>query len=1104
MMKKRMSLLFLLGAMNGYCFDLWAQEIKLNTDKSSLKEVLHRIEQQTNLSFLYSSSTIEAAKPVSIRVDGKKIEEVLPMIFKNQPISYTIKDGIISLKLKSNLRQSGEIQIEIRDEITNYVIEGATMKLSNGDSFKSSANGSIEFSLPKGVKSLTISSLGYGTKTVILNENQTKYVVKLTTQTNQLSEVIVNSGIINRKKDSFTGATATISGEELKRVGNMNILESIKSLDPSIVMPENINMGANPNALPQIELRGQSSISLNNVRDRFASDPNQPLIILNGFQTTLQKLVDLDMNRVASISILKDAASTAIYGAQAANGVIVIETIRPKGGQVRVSYTADTRVQLYDLQSYNLMNAAEKLDFEKKSGRFTSSFKDYNPTKDNLLLLDSLYNERLKNVSAGVNTYWLDKPLQTGFTHKHSLYIDGGSDIFQYGVGVNYQNIKGIMKGSDRKNWGSNIDLTYRNNKVNISNQLFISGSVGQESPYGSFTQYAQLNPYWKYDWTGDNIPKYIEVSALDYNNRDYNRISNPFFNASLNSYDKSKDLNIINNLALNYDILPELRFTTSFQLGKSVINGTKFVSPLNTQFDNTTLYEKGSYVDSRQESQNYQVNGMFTYNKVFNEKHVLTANARAEVFHSFQTYYGTELVGFPTGVKGLPSFAYQQRPNTKAGYDEATVRRANMLLSANYVYDNRYLFDATYRIDGSTAFGSDKKYSPFWSVGAGINLHNEAFLKGANWLNLLRLRANIGYTGNQNFGSFQSTTVYAYDGSSNIFGQGDYIVQLGNPALAWQKTMQTSLGIDFGAFDKRLSLTLNGYIKNTDPLIISLNLPTSTGTQKYPENLGILKTKGLEFIANYAVLQNKERDMNWTFGLQSNIYQARYDQFGAATTNINNYLNQQNSLQRYMDGNSPYDIWAVKSLGINPANGQEVFQKKDGNATYDYDFKDVVKSGSTRPISEGVLSSQFRLGGLSMGMYLRYKIGGSIFNTALYNKVENISQQQLDLNQDRRALNDRWQQPGDLALFKSIAIQNYTPMSSRFIQKENVLSGESFSLGYEFRRQKYLWMSHCGLQTLRFTAYANDIFRVSTVNTERGLDYPFARNISFTVNATF
>jgi len=1102
-MKRKLNLVLLVSAFMGFSVSAWGQQLVLHETNRPILSVLEKIEKQAKVSFLYSNQTISTALPVTINADGQSLEKVLTMIFRNQPISFSLKDGVVSLKPKADSQKYRTVTIEVRDELSNLPLSNVTIAMAGGRATSTNQSGIATVDVPFHVKELAISRLGYTIFMLAMDVSKEKYIVRMTTANNQLSEVVVNSGIINRKKDSFTGAATTISGEQLRNVGNMNIMESIRSLDPSIVMPENVNLGANPNALPQIELRGQSSVSLNDVQDRFSSDPNQPLIILNGFQTTLQKLADLDLNRVASISILKDAASTAIYGAQAANGVIVIETVRPKTGKINVNYTADFRVQAYDLGSYNLMDAAEKLDFEKKSGRFSNRFVDYSPTKDNLLLLDSLYNERLKNVKAGVNTYWLDKPLQTGFTNKHSLYLDGGTEVFQYGVGTNYQDVKGLMQGSGRQVWGGNIDLTYRTSKINISNQLFITGNKSQESPYGSFQQYAQLNPYWKYDW-GDHPPKYIEVSALDYVGRDYKRINNPFYNASLNSYNQGKNLSIENNLAFNYDFHPDFRLTTTLQLGKESANNTIFISPNHTKFDNTNIYEKGSYVDERLETNKYQFNGMLTYNKIFADKHVVTANLRGEIHHLFRTFYKSEAVGFPDGVQGLPSFAYQQKPGAKPGYEEEKLRRVNMLFSANYVYDNRYLFDATYRLDGSTAFGSEKTYSPFWSVGAGVNLHNETFLKDVSWLDLLRIRGNIGYTGNQNFGSFQSTTVYGYDGASNIFGQGLVVSQLGNPQLAWQKTRQISLGLDLASFNNRLSVTLNAYDKFTDPLIVSLNLPSSTGTRVYPENIGALTIKGVELITRYAVWLDPVREINWTVGLQGNMYKGTYSGFGTTTANLNDYLYQQKSLQRYTDGNSPYDIWAVKSLGINPADGQEVFLKGDGSYTFQYDFKDVVKSGSTRPIAEGVLSSQFRIQGFNVGVYLRYKLGGDVFNTALYNKVENIQESQIDFNQDRRALYGRWQNPGDLSSFKGISLTSYTPMSSRFVQRENVLSGESFSLGYEFRKGKHQWVQAAGLQTLRLTAYANDIFRMSNVRTERGLTYPFARNISFSINARF
>ncbi|MCH5686845.1 TonB-dependent receptor plug domain-containing protein [Niabella sp. W65] len=205
-------------------------------------------------------------------------------------------------------------------------------------------------------------------------------------------------------------------------MGNLNVVQSLKTLDPSFIVLENNLQGSNPNALPTIELRGKTSLAAATLNDEFAEDPNQPLFILDGFPTTLQRITDLDINRIESVTLLKDAASTAIYGAKAANGVVVVETVKPKPGELRVSYNADFMVQMPDLSDYNLMNAAEKLEFERLAGRYTLYT---NTLPEQQLALNQLYDNKLKEVQRGVNTYWMNEPLRTAVTNGHSLQVSG-------------------------------------------------------------------------------------------------------------------------------------------------------------------------------------------------------------------------------------------------------------------------------------------------------------------------------------------------------------------------------------------------------------------------------------------------------------------------------------------------------------------------------------------------------------------------------------------------------------------------------------------------------------------------------------------------------
>ena len=285
------------------------------------------------------------------------------------------------------------------------------------------------FSLPVNKEcNIVLSFIGYK-KTVIryTGNNQADFAkIMLKSEAQNIKDVVV-TGVYRRKKESFTGSSATFKGDELKSVGAQNVLQSLKTLDPSFKIMDNALSGSNPNKMPDVEIRGKSSVA--GLKEEYGSDPNQPLFILDGFETTLETVMNLNMNRVASVTLLKDAASTAIYGSKAANGVVVIETKAPVKGKLQISYKGDYSMDFADLSDYNLMNAREKLEFEKLAG----VYKDNTNDPFNQIKLDNLYNSRLRDIEQGVNTYWLSVPLRTGFTHKHNVYAEGGEGNVRYG-----------------------------------------------------------------------------------------------------------------------------------------------------------------------------------------------------------------------------------------------------------------------------------------------------------------------------------------------------------------------------------------------------------------------------------------------------------------------------------------------------------------------------------------------------------------------------------------------------------------------------------------------------------------------------------------------
>lgn len=440
--------------------------------------------------------------------------------------------------------------------------------------------------------------------------------------------------------------------------------------------------------------------------------------------------------------------------------------------------------------------------------------------------------------------------------------------------------------------------------------------------------------------------------------------------------------------------------------------------------------------------------------------------------------------------------------------------RSNSFYFNGGYSYANRYLLDVNIRLDGASVFGSNKRYSETWAVGLAWNLHNESFMKSLEVLNRFKIRASVGNPGNQNFSSYQSFTTYSFNTwLQNSFGTSMIIDNVGNPDLEWQKTLDKNIGVDISMFGNRFNVNADYYVKDTDPLLVYVTVPSSVGISQVGTNIGSQVNKGINGTIKFSPVYRLKDRINWTLSLNFRHEKAHYKNIGNSLDQLNKQNQQDNidkdyayrdkntSLTRYYDGGSPTALWSVRSMGIDPSTGKEVFLKKDGSYSFDYDTEDEVVVGNSQPKLEGVVGSTLYYKGFSFSFFLRYRLGADVFNNAVYTKVENISEYSLKYNQDKRALYDRWQRTGDEAQFKGISLTETTKISSRFVQKENMISGESFSLGYDFESAK---LKRYGMSALRLQANMNDIFRISSVKEERGIDYPFARNVSMSLSVTF
>lgn len=1083
----------------------YSQGVTLKLKNERLVNALESIKKQTGTGYMINGRNIANLR-VSSEFDSQPLESALYTLVDGLPISWVLKDGVIVLspakQVNSTRRSSPKKALEVSSkeatqqqtiigQILNEEgnpVSGVTVSLKDSKEFTiSDKNGEFLIPINSDLAVLELRCIGFKASTIQAKPG--KYIfIELKSTELEVTEVIV-TGIYERPKDSFTGSATTYTQKELKEVGVQNVLQSLKTLDPAFNLMENNQFGSDPNRLPDIEIRGKTSIV--GLKEQFGEDPNQPLFILDGFETSLRTIMDLSLDRVSSVTVLKDAASTAIYGAKAANGVVVIETKLPEGGKMRVSFNSSVDLSFPDLNDYNLMNAQEKLDFEYKAGGFQSN-------------LSTVEQERIfryykleKDIKKGVDTYWLAEPLRTGINQRNNLYLEGGDQEMRYGFGVNNNAVQGVMNNSFRKNIGGAIDLMYRKGKLSFMNKFSLDHN-SNKNPVVDFSEYSRANPYYRKHNENGGVDKWLEEAE----DSQSSNVSNPLWDDALNSRNIGNSLGFRNNFNLEYRPVQTLNIRARAGINRTNTETEEFHSPDATRFEGIDVLKKGSFSNRDSESTSYQGDLSVTFGKLLNNIHMVNIVGGASINQTMTVSKGFESEGFPEGDFTTPAFSNSYPEGAKPSYSDSKRRNVGFFINTGYSLDNKYLVDLNLRSDGTSVFGSNKLFSTTWSAGLAWNLHQEDFIKALlSDATMFKIRGSIGNPGNQNFGTFNALTTYKFNNwLQNNFGTGLYINGFGDPNLEWQKTLDKNIGLDLSVLKNRLHLNMDVYHKSTDPLLASVGIPLSVGISNRLMNVGMQVDKGFMGTLRYSIIYKPHERKNWTTSLSFRHGTAYYNKIGNRLDSYNRE-NLTKNLTRYYDGASPTALWSVVSKGIDPSTGREIFLNSNGAMVYTHSFNDEVEVGDSRPIIEGVFGNTFYWKGFSANLHIRYSYGGDMFNTTLYSKVENISSSEILKNQDRRALYNRWQNIGDIAEFKGISLNEQTPISSRFVQTNNYISFESMRVGYELNPRL---LEKFSISYLQLNAYMNDIARIGSIKNERGIDYPFARSISFGLNVNF
>ena len=1090
------------------------QRITMQLGETGLKAVFKEISRQTSKTVIYNDDLLKFDGKVRADFIDVELEEVLKQVLKDQRMSYKFMDDYILIVRQKDVPQTvSEITLKgtVVDQ-TGAALPGVTV-LVKGTTLGTSTNieGKFSLQLPETQNMvLVFSMIGMKSKEVPVGK-QREFKITLTEEKSELEEVVV-TGIVERKAESFTGSTVTMKNEDLKRVGNANVFQSLKSLDPSLMIFDNMEFGSDPNKNPKMTLRGASSIDMGtedlDIKGTYANDPNAPLFILDGFEATVQKIMDLDMDRIASLTILKDASAKAIYGSRAANGVIVIETKQNESGDLRVTYTGSVTLEVPDLTSYNLTNAAQKLQLEKEFGL-------YEPTDMNGEDVSGkeLYMSKYKAVYAGVNTDWLAKPLHMGTGQKHSLSIELGGRDLRVMTTFSYNHIVGVMKGSTRDTYDGSLQVSYRHKKFNFRNILNVTSNVANDSPYGTFSEYAAMNPYYSpYDKNGFLV-KNAALSVDGLETTEF--VANPLYNATLNTKIENRYLDVTDNLYVEWSVLQGLKATLRFGITEKRTSADEFYPANHLKFYNYTgddLFRKGSYQANTGHMKKLSGDLNVRYSTVVKEKHYLFTNVGLNL--SDETY--EEIVhkaeGFPNDRMNDLMFAKQYVKDTKPSGKESTIRDIGILGIFNYTYDNKYLFDASYRANASSQFGANNRWGSFWSIGVGWNMHKEAFMNSEIFENF-KIRGSLGYTGSQSQDAYASIPTYVYTLDRTYTGLLSSQLQgMKNDDLKWQRKMDYNVGFDMN-IKRRFSLTFDAYRSITDNTLIDLTLPPSNGFTTLRENAGEVINRGFDIRTSYTILQNVKERSFLTVNL--NISRNK-DKLAKLSDAMNVYNESQNAsvsgtapAQLYYDGVSMNAIWAVRSLGIDPHNGREIYLSSRGLPTYNWSAADQVVLGDEMPKFQGTGGISFEWKGIGGNASFTFQYGAQMYNTTLVQKVENAN---LSDNVDARLFDGVWR-PGEGGVkpyraprYRDPSTGNWvtpeTKPTSRFVQDRNEFALTNLSLYYDFYRYEFL--KRCGMERLRVSAYANNLFTISSIEIERGTSYPFARSFNFSLSVTF
>lgn len=1012
-----------------------AQKVTITEKNISLKRVFTEIREQTGYYFIFTNELIQHASPVSLKVKNADVKDVLNLCFSNQPLSYTIDGNIIIVKPKVHTQGPNpalasvlalpdkQINGTVRDSATGNPLVGVTIKVKGGTG-GTVTDASGHFVLTVGDDAtLMISYLGYNGKEIAIGNNTTLNIVlaSATTGLNQL--VVVGYG--TQKRSDVTGAISSVTADQIKNVPGLQVGQALQGRVPGLQIAE--NSGA-PGAGLLIRVRGSGSV--NN---------SEPLYVVDGNPTV--DPIDLAPDQIESIQVLKSASAAAIYGAQGANGVILITTKQGVAGKTQLNINFSQGWQQIQ-RKYPVTNAMQYA---------------------------TLYNEGLVNggeapifpdpQSLGVGTDWQSEVFRVAPMTHASFSVSGGNEKSKFFISAGYVNQEGIIKGSS---------FNRANLRLNSSHKVTPAITIG-ENLSASLANYNQISEFNFGSILGNTltanptIPVKMPDGGWGYSETSLNS-SNPLASIAF-THNNTKRPVLNGNIYANITFLRNFVFHSQFNANIGYSHNSNFRPAYHISSKNYN--DIASLTERTSRFRDYSLVNTLTYTKDFGDHHlsVLAGTTTQDAYSASVSAHGE---GLPLNATDNPDLRYldlSTQSNSVSG-SAGEWGLLSFLGRVNYNYKNKYFSTVNFRADGSSKFGANNKFGYFPSFSLGWKISQESFLKDATWINNLMLRGGWGSLGNQS-----SLPDYAFANlvTSNInyvFGNPQQVVRgkaptgAGNPDLRWEATKETDFGLDFSGFDGKVTASVDWYSKKTAGLLLQIPLVGYAGIEDAPYvNGGEIDNTGLEVMVGY---QNATPS-GFKYNISGNI--AFNKNNVASLSNGGTALNQFISFVGLVNvtqvGSPIASFWGWKTDGI--------FQTEDdlknhavqssGTAPGDIRFRDLDHNGVVDAKDQTVIGNPwpkftygFNAGFSYKNFDLRLQFQGTYGNDIFMAYKFRMDGANF-FNYSKDVWNKRWTGPGTSNSYPRLTTadpNNNLRSSDYYIKDGSYLRLKNLQLGYD------------------------------------------------------